>query len=185
MTFPESEINRLQRKTIHKTELVGMTPAQYILFRINHSSDQSIEMSSLDFDLDEIEMVPPKPGEDCEQVAVVKIRPSDSVNWKGELDYRIPQININRFYGDFIEVQFDEIKDLADYDDLARKFMMPPRTFKQVEVLGLEGTSISYRLDFNNPFFVGSLRVTVNGITNLITDKTVVDRLLQFTGSPT
>jgi len=178
MVFPDTELYKIRSKKLLKTDLIGQTPRQYILYRINLSSDQHIEESSLKFSIDEIEMVEPKPGETCKSVAVVKIRPADKVIWTGEIAYRIPQIEINRYYGDVFTLAFDEVRDLVSSNDMAKKFLMPPKTFKTSEFIGLGDGALSYRLNFNNPFFEGSLRVDVTGINNLITDKPLVDRLL-------
>lgn len=178
MVFPETELGKIRKKTLLKTDLIGQTPRQYILYRINLSSEQHIEESSLKFSVDEIEMVEPKPGEHCQAVAVVKIRPADGVIWEGEVAYRIPQIEINRYYGDVFTLALEDIRDFLSYNDLAKSVMLPPKTFKTSEFIGLGDGALSYRLNFNNPFFEGSLRVDVTGISNLITDKPLVDRLL-------
>lgn len=178
MTFPDTELNKVRQKKLLKSDLVGQTPGQYILYRINLASAQHIEESSLKFAIEEIEMVPPNPGENCKAVAVVKIRAAEGVIWDSEIAYRIPQIEINRYYGETFTLEFDEVKQHLTYNDLARKVLLPPKAFRESEFIGLGDGALSYRLNFNNPFFEGSLRVDVTGISNLITDKPIVDRLL-------
>lgn len=178
MSFPETELNKIRQKKLLKSDLIGQTPGQYILYRINLASDQHIDESSLKLAIEEIEMVQPKPGENCKAVAVVKITAADGVIWDNEVLYRIPQIEINRYYGESFTLAFDDIKQYLTYNDLARAVLLPPKAFRESEFIGLGDGALSYRLNFNNPFFEGSLRVDVTGISNLITDKPIVDRLL-------
>ena len=178
MTFPNTELEKVKRKELLKTDLIGLTPGQYILYRINLASEMGIAESSLKFDIDEITMEAPRPTEICKQVAVIKIKPDSHTNWEGEVDYRIPQIDINRYYGRVAHLDFNEIKDLATYNDVARHALLPPKTFKSAEFIGMGVGTLSYRLNFNNPFFEGSLQIDVAGVSNLITDKPIIDGLL-------
>lgn len=175
--FPQTEISDLKKKELLKTDLIGLTPKEYILYRINRASSQNIAESSLSFDIDSIILVEAGPGENADFVAVVKITPGKDTKWTGELEYRIPQVNVNRVYGDFFEITLDQLKTFENYNALAKAHYLPPRVFNRSEFVSLEGDVLTYRLVFNNSFFVGSVRVVVAGVNNLISDLPIVEAL--------
>lgn len=185
MSFPDSELEAVKTKKLKKTDIVGLTPKQYILYRINRASTLDIKEEYLDIDIESITMDEPRAGELCEAVAVIRVKGSDKTDWKGEVNYRVPQINIPAVYGEEIELPFVEVKNFTDYNTLAKAFLLPPRVYREVEFMELEEATLSYRLVFANPFFAGELVLRVSGINNLSEDKAIVDALLNLSGSDT
>lgn len=183
MSFPETELQNAKKKVLKKTDIVGLSPKQYVLYRINRASDLDIKEDYLDIDVDSITMDEPRPGENCRAVAVVAVSGSNKTKWRNTVNYRIPQIDVGEVYGDVVELVFEEIKLMPDYNTVAKAFMLPPKVFREITFEGLSDDALSYRLHFNNPFFTGSMDLRVTGITHLANDKAVVDALLSLTGS--
>lgn len=185
MSFPNSETEAVKNKKLKKTDIIGLTPKQYILYRINRASTLDIKEEYLDIDVESITMDTPLQTELCEAVAVVKVRGSDKVDWKGVVNYRVPQISIESVYGTTIELPFSEVKSFTDYNTLAKAFLLPPKVYRDVEFIGLEEATLSYRLVFANPFFKGDLILEITGIDHLSEDKAIVDALLNYPGIDT
>ena len=183
MTFPKTELEAAKTKMLKKTDIVGLTPKQYVLYRINRASTLDIKEEYLDISIDGITMEDPRPGENCKKVAVVAVSGSDKTRWENVVNYRIPQIEVDNVYGDVIEVPFNDIKNLPDYNTMAKAFMLPPRVYREAMFEGLDGEALSYSLHFNNHFFTGVMGLLVTGVTDLVTDKAIVDALLIQTGS--
>lgn len=178
MTLPKTELERVKSKKISKRHIVGLTPKQYILYRINVASGQAIAESTLDFDLDQVELIDAEEGLPYDKIALVRVTPSKSVLWKGSLDYRVPQIRVDKVYGETIDLSMKQVRGYTSYNEMAREHLLPPQVFAEPVLESLEGATLTYRLDFRNTFFAGTTRLRITDVENLITDKPHVDWIL-------